>query len=80
MGGNEHVVGLLMLGLGGAVAILGMLLGFFAVSAVDPPLGRDTSRDSSHRVRATPLPARSRGPLAASPQKTNRVRPACRAR
>jgi len=69
-----------MLGLGGVVAILGMLLGFFAVSAVDPPRERRHSPDRARPVRAAPLPSRSRGPLAASPQKTNRVRPACRAR
>jgi hypothetical protein len=74
------VVELLMLGLGAAVAILGMLLGFFAVSAAEPPLDRAMRSDTGPRVSTTPLPSRSRGPLAVSPQKTNRVRPACRAR
>jgi hypothetical protein len=69
-----------MLGLGAAVAVLGMLLGFFAVSAAEPPLDRMTRSDIGPRVSTTPLPSRSRGPLAMSPQKTNRVRPACRAR
>jgi hypothetical protein len=63
------VAELILLAVGGGLALLSMLLGFFAVSTTEPP--------SVPRGRRSPVPlsSRSRGPHAPASPGVERVRP-----